>query len=260
MRSTIVLLALTLVPGAAVSDGTVRQLWQGDPIEVQLAVGVERRIVIEGAQEIRVGFPAELVGAFQAKSIGSSSWLQAAIPLDKTRILISAPPHLELIVAEVTAFPDIPPPSNMIIRLPDATDNLAATSRSSPGFASLTRWAIQQLYSPERLRTTLVNATSAPVGRQVIDIFRCGPVAPSACGGAVQATPIAAWRTGTHYITAVHLENLSPYSVVLDPRNLRGRWRTATFVNSRLSPAGQVHASTTLVLISDEPTAAALRR
>lgn len=260
MRRFVWILALALTPLLTQGQDAVRHDWQGEPIPIQVPIGADRRIVIEGAEEIRIGVPSELGGAFQARSIGNSTWWQATVPLDREQILISAPPFPEMIIAEVTAQPETPPLSNLVIRVPESSDPPTASLSTPPGFTKLTRWAIQQLYSPARLRTQLPSVSLTSVSSDPINLFRCGPVAPSACGGAVQATPVAAWRTETHFVTAVHLENRTPESIVLDPRDLRGRWRTAAFVNSRLAPAGNVHAATILVLISDEPPIASLQQ
>ena len=260
MRRHALILSLALMPLLALGQEVVRHDWQGEPIRIQVPIGADRRIVVEGAEELRIGVPSELDGAFQAQSIGNSTWWQATVPLDREQILISAHPFPELIIAEVTALPETPPLPNLVIRIPEPSESPAVTHRAPPGFAKLTRWAIQQLYSPARLRTNLPSVTQTTLSSDPINLFRCGPVSPSACGGAVQATPIAAWRTETHFVTAVHLENRTPESIVLDPRDLRGRWRTAAFVNSRLAPTGHHHAATILVLISDESPAAALQQ
>ncbi len=260
MRRHAWILALSLTPLQALGQDVVRHDWQGEPIRIQVPIGADRRIVVEGAEELRIGVPSDLEGAFQARSIGNSTWWQATIPLEREQILISAHPFSEMIIAEVTALPETPPLPNLVIRVPEPSASPAVTHRETPGFTKLTRWAIQQLYSPARLRTYLPTVTLATVSSDPINLFRCGPVAPSACGGAVQATPVAAWRTATHFVTAVHLENRTSESIVLDPRDLRGRWRTAAFVNSRLAPVGHPHAATILVLISDESPAASLQQ
>jgi Protein of unknown function (DUF3438). len=56
----------------------------------------------------------------------------------------------------------------------------------------------------------------------------------------------------TRYVTAVKLANLTREPVLLDPRDLRGRWLTATFQHARLFPAGS-EADTQLASTSSPP-------
>lgn len=224
-------------------------VWTGDPIQIQLTVGVERRVVIDETDEIRVGMPATLQATLLAKSVGNSLWLTASAPIHQERILISAPPHRDLIVAVITALPDLVTKPTASIRFPDRSSPHPILG--SPGFAALTRWTIQQLYAPARLRTNLDGVTRAAVADSPMPLFKCAFPAPTHCPTAVRATPIETWRTAVHYVTAFHLENTSDEPIILDPRDIRGRWRTAAFVRSRLLSAGDPNATTTAVLISD---------
>ena len=69
----------------------------------------------------------------------------------------------------------------------------------------------------------------------------------------IKATPLASWQSGSLYVTAIELVNTSSQFITLDPRKIRGEWRTATFQHSRLHPAGSEADNTTLYLISDRP-------
>ena len=74
-------------------------------------------------------------------------------------------------------------------------------------------------------------------------------------GAHIEALPIAAWRAegafGPLWLTAVTLRNRLDRPVVLDPRNLRGQWRAASFQHARLSSAGASTDTTTVYLIAD---------
>ncbi len=248
MRSCLTISALTAV-FLCVPVSAADFVWTGDPIQIQLNVGVERRVVITGADEIRVGMPATLQDALTANSIGNSLWLTASAPIDHERILISAQPHRDLIVAHILALPDLEIEPTVSIGFPDITAPTSAGE--SPGFAALTRWTIQQLYAPQRLRTEIPGVTRAAVADSPMRLFRCAFPALTPCPTVVRATPVGSWRTVAHYVTAFHLENTSNQPIILDPRDIRGRWRTAAFVRSRLLAAGDPLATTTAVLISD---------
>jgi integrating conjugative element protein (TIGR03749 family) len=112
-------------------------------------------------------------------------------------------------------------------------------------YATLTRFAAQQLYAPERLLTGLPGVHRTPIPRKPVPLVR---------GGALEAIPAAAWRADSGlYVTAVKLVNRSPRHVVTDPRALRGRWLTATFQHARLAPAGDEADTTCLYLLSARP-------
>ena len=237
------------------SDSVIEYEWTGDPIPVKLSVGAERRITVKGADELRIGIPPNLHDKFTAQSINDSSWWKSDTPIDSARVIIGVIPTGEFVVTEVTATEDAAPLPNLVISIPDVhtAPNTTTGPPHKTGYAALTRWTIQQLYSPDRLRRPLTGVTEDTVSKKPMKLFRCGPSVPSACGGSVEATAVAVWRAQNHYVTAVHLENMTDVPIVLDPRDLRGRWRTAAFVHSRLMPAEHPRSTTTLVLISDMP-------
>ena len=243
---------------AAPAFATERVEWNGDPILIRLSTGFERRVIVRGATGISIGIPDTATPNLHAQSIGDSFWLTANAPIDSARIILKIHPAGTTVVAEVRSMPDIPAPGNLFIAIPPDQPAAESLIEKRPGFASLTRWAVQQLYSPERLKNSLPGVTRHSVDPDPVNLFRCGPNPPTSCGGAVEATPLAGWRTPTHYVTAIRLQNTIEKPIVLDPRELRGRWRTATFVHSRLRPAGQQGSSTILVTISDRPAQEAL--
>jgi hypothetical protein len=65
-----------------------------------------------------------------------------------------------------------------------------------------------------------------------------------------------AWRAGGLYVTAVKLTNRTDQPQILDPRDLRGSWLTATFQHNRLLAAGSEADTTAVYLISARPFAA----
>ena len=77
-------------------------------------------------------------------------------------------------------------------------------------------------------------------------------------GGALEATPIAAWRSGSLHVTAVKLRNLDFGETVLDPRRLRGNWQAAAFQHSRLAGRGDLRDTSAAYLVSLQPYAEAL--
>ena len=250
--------AAFLLPLSATAQQRVA--WTGEPIQLRLEVGTERRVVIPAAEQIRVGIPADAAANLVVQSIGSSTWWTAGTQFERKRVLVQIEPGAAIVVFEVQAQDNVENgDTNLIVAVPEKTDgpvNLAATE--PPGFVELTRWAMQQVYSPLRLRSSLDGVVRHVVHRTPLRLFRCGPNQPSTCGGAVEAVPVAAWRSPTHFVTMVELTNTLDQPVVLDPRELRGGWRTATFAHARLRPAADPESTTILVLISDRPASETL--
>jgi general secretion pathway protein D len=70
----------------------------------------------------------------------------------------------------------------------------------------------------------------------------------------IKALPIAGWRQGGIYVTAVELHNVSNDRVTVDYRHLKGRWLASTIENETLAGQDeQSHATTYLYLISSQP-------
>lgn len=75
----------------------------------------------------------------------------------------------------------------------------------------------------------------------------------------VTSMPIGSWRSGQYYATAVRVKNLSNRSIKLNPINIKGDWRAASFLpTNTLKPAGQFEDRATIILVSERPFGSAL--
>jgi integrating conjugative element protein (TIGR03749 family) len=139
-------------------------------------------------------------------------------------------------------------PMVQILAAKSPPDDLASdpSVASAPqwGYVALTRYAAQQHYAPARLLSIVPGIVRTPVTQRPFELVM---------GGQVDAVPVAAWRAGLHTVTAVKLSNKTRHPVVLDPRQLRGSWLTATFQHNRLLPSGDDADSTAVYLVSDRP-------
>lgn len=122
----------------------------------------------------------------------------------------------------------------------------------APTPISLLRYAIQQLYAPQRLLTEPANVARTPMyTTKDIHLFY---------GDNTSAFPISSWRGGDLYVTAVIIKNNLPRSLTLDPRKIFGNWQAITFYPTNVLKArGQARDQTTAFLISDEPFGQALQ-
>jgi hypothetical protein len=69
----------------------------------------------------------------------------------------------------------------------------------------------------------------------------------------IAAQPLASWQGGGYYVTAVKLTNLAYERILLDPRDLRGHFVTATFQHNSLGPRGAESDVTCVYLVTDRP-------
>ena len=113
------------------------------------------------------------------------------------------------------------------------------------GYAALTRFAAHQLYAPGRLLKSLPGTHRIPIERTSTSYLIMGKI--------IDATPIASWKSGKLYVTAVELKNASSQLINLDARVIRGQWLTATFHDTVLHPAGSETDNTAVYLVSDRP-------
>ena len=247
--------ALSLLFAVAAGAAAAEVLeYAGAPLPVALPVGQERRILVEGAREVRVGLSGRLRESLQVESAGPHVWLRAHAPLEPARLYLEA--DEDLYVLEVRTA-DAAPRHALKLR---ARAQAAPEARpDAPGYIALARYAVQSLYAPQRREAQLPGIQRVPLPDGPQALFRCRPAPPSACGDAVQARPHTAWRAAPYYATALTVRNMLPEPLELDPRDLRGDFAAAVIVHARLAPHGSPHDSTAVVLISTVPFARALR-
>lgn len=256
LLSLILFLALHCQPVYA--DEVV--IWTGDPITLQLQVGATRRVQLLQADSVSVGLPQKLyeAEALEVEVLGNTIWLTAHASMPPSRFVIESRPTGEHLVFEIHTTQRA---VDAVLKVEDAPPPAKVTGTPADlGFIALTRWAVRSVYAAERLQSPLTGLSRYPVIEEELDLFRCGPNSPPICGGAVQARLTAAYRTTQFYLSIVALSNQLDQTVILDPREIRGHWRTATFVHTRLTPRHDPESHTTLVLISDLPPEQAVEK
>ncbi len=258
-RGTIYLLAvISLFPILAMADNNgldsdemiERVLWKNTPIAINLTVGKER--LVRFPESVSVGVPQGLASFLGSQSINGTIYLKAHQPFEATRVIVRSEGDGPIYVLDVSARdadPKSPPlPMVQILEAKPAGNDLAsdplAASAPQWGYVALTRYAAQQHYAPARLLSHVPGIVRMPVTQTSFELVM---------GGQVDAVPVAAWRAGLHTVTAVKLRNKTRHPVVLDPRQLRGSWLTATFQHNRLLPSGDDADSTAVYLVSARP-------
>jgi integrating conjugative element protein (TIGR03749 family) len=239
--------------GAAPVDSIERIEWRKVPVKLTVQVGTERRV--EFPADVQVGVPAALSGLVRVQSVAGVVYLLAEEPFETQRLQVrevdSGAVYLLDLAAREKGFVHPVEILNPALHAPSSEPGGSAPGGASPpnpithDYAALTRFAAQQLYAPERLLAGLPGVHRTPIARKPVALVR---------GGALEAIPAAAWRADSGlYVTAVKLVNRSRRYVLTDPRDLRGRWLTATFQHARLAPAGDEADTTCLYLLSARP-------
>jgi len=237
----------------ATMPATERVFWNKAPIAVSLRVGQERRASFPG--DVRVGMPPALTDSVRTQSVNGTVYWLAREPFEATRVQLQDLDTGRVYLVDLRAD-EHGATAPLEVHLPrqraKTSNKLPEPQNESenPGYVALTRHAAQQMYAPKRLL------------RDPPGVFRArlrtrDPV-PLLRGGAVEATPLASWRGGGLYVTAVKLRNITEQPIVLDPRDLRGHWLAATFQHARLLPHGDEADTTCVYLVSARPFAESL--
>jgi len=232
------------------SNSPERVVWNKAPIAIPLVVGEER--LVHFPDSVSIGLPQSLTPLLRSQSINGTVYLLARQAFAPTRIMVRSETDGPIYVLDISASPGESdsrslPEVQVLLETPE-TASVAASKdvhRSRPwGYAALTRYAAQQLYAPTRLIPHQSGVVAIPVRTEPVDLVH---------GAQVEAVPVAAWKMGLTYVTAVKLTNATQTPVVLDPRELRGSWLAATFQHNRLLPAGNAANTTAVYLVSDRP-------
>ena len=235
------------------SASSVTYYWPQTPLDIDLTVGAERHISIPDADELHLGIPREIRHRLQTEIIGNNLWLKAKEAISSTRLILLAEPVGRLIL-QIRADHSKHFNQPIVIQEDLAVQKSVEESHSfGYGYVTLTRWVVQQLYAPPRLLRELTGVQRLAVDSTPIEIFRCAMRVPTPCAGALATTPIASWQSPQLFVTAVKITNTLSQPIVLDPRELRGQWRSAAFVHNMLHASGHHGDTTVLVLISDFP-------
>ncbi|MCP4129134.1 MAG: TIGR03749 family integrating conjugative element protein [Gammaproteobacteria bacterium] len=252
-RTIAIWLSVTLILvqslAQAENDTFERIEWKKAPIRLELVVGQEQRI--EFPASVKVGVPASVQVLLRTQSVNGTVYLLAHAPFGSNRLMVRELDSGRIYLFDVTATEEggASHPIQVYVTGDSGTTKDHATGgndsdKEQPGYIQLTRFAAQQLYAPSRLVRDRPGIVRVPVSRDLVDLVH---------GGAIEATPLVAWRTNGLYVTAVKLTNRTNQAQTLDPRDLRGVWLTASFQHHRLLPNGDEADTTAVYLISARP-------
>lgn len=229
-------------------------VWNRKPIQVTLPVGIERFMSFPSA--VQFGYNTNLLppSAFRVENDNRTLYLLAKKSFSTERVEAKlASGDIILLDINAKAHANDNP---VDIVLPKPTSAFPTTqsqsSVASVNYVTLTRYAIQQIYAPRRLLKQSMSMTRFPM--------ETTHVAPLFYDGSASAMPLASWRGGNLYVTALLVKNLLNQPLRLDPRLLCGAWLAASFYpQTTLASHGTAinQDTSTLFVISYQPFAQA---
>ena len=232
------------------ATATERLIWDKHPLQLSLPVGKER--LVSFPHSVRVGLPASLTGKLTTQSLNGTVYWTATQVFQDIRVQIQSTDGSQLYLMDVTASNEsdtrdveILLPATNATQTQIALVSQPAQTTRSLDYIILTRFAAQQLYAPERLLHTPPLVQRSRIQQQ--------PTRHLIRAARIEATPIAAWRKGRLYVTAIRLQNQTQTPINLNPEQIRGRWHAATFQHGILKAQGSPEDTTALYLISDRP-------
>lgn len=230
------------------------------PLRLTIRNGEES--VLRFPWAVEPGFPSSLIGMLdQPRVIGDTFYLTPASPFDFERFTFLSPETGAIILMDIRSSDESLPARVMITdaRLAEAAAEAKSTSpalQPAPDkpeqhgvrytHIELARYAMQQVYAPDRLIQHLPGLTEVSVKQPVV-------VQDLVPGARVDAVPWKEWRTPDgRYLTVLAVQNRGSFEVSLDP-TLRRHSRheiASTPYRSVLAPAGMPGDETALVIIS----------
>lgn len=218
-------------------------LWEKEPITVNLTVNKERIVHFPQAISIVDSEAAEKLAVLKVQN---TLYLKAKNSFADLRLLVQLMPEGDVIILSLSADEQKTINDPIEIMLEEKTEaKIKEKTDYDINAISLTRFAIQSLYSPERLLVIPEGVSRTPMQtRRHIPLF---------FGASIEARPIISWHANTFYVTAIELKNLLNKEVIVDPRRMVGHWQTASFYpTNTLGPRGKAD-TTTVFLVSDRP-------
>ncbi|VVO72617.1 hypothetical protein PS887_01377 [Pseudomonas fluorescens] len=246
-RISILGLTVALVLWDVAAQAVELMHWERLPLAVPLVINQERVVFVD--ENVRVGVPSSLRDKLRVQSTGGTLYLRASEAIAPTRLQLQSVTTGEIILLDVEATPGDQPlePVRIIKNAPvQATETESSTApvpEHTPIPVALTRYAAQSLYAPLRTVESLPGVRRVPLKLR----SELPTLLPTEN---VSSTPIAAWRLGDYWVTAVKLRNRGSETVQLDPRRLQAKLFAASFQHAFLGPVGSPEDTTVAYLVT----------
>ncbi|WP_246616103.1 TIGR03749 family integrating conjugative element protein [Shewanella sairae] len=258
---------ITALPSAW-ADNAVQQsnsravVWDGNPINVTVAVGQETLLSFDG--DVRVGVPPLLYQSAAVDSLSGTIYITADKPFEAQRLQVERLRDGMVMLIDVSARAGIMAQTQVDILTLDEKKALEEDVAINNAFEQhvqrlsmpvptlLVRYAYQNLYSPSHAIEPLPG-----VVRSTMQIEK--DIQPQAFSlWPVTATPVAAWSLDGYTVTAVTLTHQNNDSLFLDPRQVTADLYGLSFAFPDLGPLGTDSSTSTAFMVSKGPLADSL--
>ncbi|AZF10269.1 hypothetical protein C4J93_2071 [Pseudomonas sp. R2-37-08W] len=240
-------LTLTLMLSGAAAQAVELMHWERLPLAVPLVINQERVVFVDEA--VRVGVPSTLKDKLRVQSTGGTLYLRASEAIAPTRLQLQSVKTGEIILLDIAATAGDQPLEpvrvlkNAQVQASGVESSTVPVPERTPIPVALTRYAAQSLYAPLRTVESLPGVRRVPLNLRT----ELPTLLPTEN---LSSTPIAAWRLGDYWVTAVKLRNRSSETVQLDPRRLQATLFAATFQHTFLGPVGSAEDTTIAYLVT----------
>ncbi len=240
-------LTVALMLWGAAAQAIELMRWERLPLAVPLVINQERVVFVD--EDVRVGLPSTLMDKLRVQSTGGTLYLRASEAIAPTRLQLQSVATGEIILLDIAATPGNQPLEpvrilkNVPVQATEAESSTVPVPERTPIPVALTRYAAQSLYAPLRTVESLPGVRRVPLKLRTA----LPTLLPTEN---VSSTPIAAWRLGDYWVTAVKLRNRGVATVQLDPRQLQAKLFAASFQHAFLGPVGNPEDTTVAYLVT----------
>ena len=252
---------------SAFAQSAQRMVYMGDPLKITLGVGEERRLTFPDVKLVWADVKDKLKPKLDVQIVGKNVYFKAKESFKSTRFIVGQDGGSNVYLLDVMATEKKVGNKRLVIVVGEDRFSVSdkdkkvipetviapLTRKSSPGagFKTLLQFASREVYAPERLRSKTIGMHREFINkRPTYHLYR---------GNTISTQPVVAWRSGGLHVSAIKVQNRTNEYLPLDPRLLRGKWKTALFYHGQLAPSGSPQDTSTLFLISDSPYVDAIR-
>lgn len=248
----ILCIALTFVYQMVLADHYEHVVWDKSPINIKLPLEKERMVVFQGPVEL---IHNELEGFAIIQKTKDTFYIKALSAFAPKSVVVRVIPDGEVIKLNVNADASYINKTPIQIISKDATTTSHDEVSTSPGmpinYITLTRFAIQSLYAPER-----VLEMPQGVGRVAMNTQKTVNLIS---GGGVMAHPLLSFGGDGLTVTAIRINNLLSKPQEIEPDMLHGKWESIAFYPSNaLAPKGKEGDESVVFVTSNKPFGDAL--
>lgn len=252
MMRIILSITLLIICQIVRADNFEHVVWDKSPINIKLPLEKERMVVFQGPVKL---VHNELEGFAIIQKTKDTFYIKALRDFAPKSVVVRVIPDGEIIKLNVSADASTMNKAPVMILSKDSRTTANDTVSTEAGIPintiTLTRFAIQSLYAPER-----VLEMPQGVGRVAMNTHKTVNLVS---GGSVMAHPLLSFGGDGLTVTAIRINNLMSKTQEIEPDMLYGKWESIAFYPSNaLAPRGRQGDETIVFVTSNKPFGDAL--